>query len=183
MVNKNRESIVKNYYKEEYHSQYNLSKANIFLYNQIINLENISSIFEFGCNIGRHLNRLNNFGYETFGIDINQKFIKIANENGLKAKTGDEKYLSNLSNDLYDLCFSNSVICHMPPKEANLAINELKRICKNYVICFECVTKDHDFWWIHDYVKHGFKEVLTTESHLFKKNGAVYKLFIYYKNN
>jgi SAM-dependent methyltransferase len=177
-----REETVKQYYKEEYHAQYNLSKANIKLYNEIIGLLGVDTIFEFGCNVGRHLNRLNNFGYTTSGIDINSEFIEEAISNGLSVKTGDESFLVNhISDDEYDLSFTNSVICHMPPETADIAITELKRISKKYVIMCECITKDHKFWWVHDYKKYGFTELLTVESHLYNKNDAIYKIFIYKK--
>jgi len=178
MSEKKREKIVKAYYKNEYHPQYNLSKANVLLYNQIFQLKDVEHIFEFGCNVGRHLNRLNNFGFKTCGIDINEKWIAEAKSNGLNAHVGNEDYLKDIEENLFDLCFTNSVLCHMPKKEAKIAIKELKRIAKKYVIAFECISKEHKFWWIHNYKELGFKEVLTVDSHLSEKNGATYKLFI-----
>lgn len=167
---------VKKYYKTKYHSQHNLSASNIKLYNFILELD-IKTIFEFGCNVGRHLFRLRNFGYDVSGIDINKEFIIEANEQGLHCGVGDEKKLKKLKDNKFDLCFTNSVICHMPAKDAKVAIENLKRISSKYVILFECVTKKNDFWWIHDYEKFGFKPMLESDSHLKHKNNATYKLF------
>jgi len=166
------------YYRTKYHKQLNLSKSNIKLYNQIIDLD-IQTIFEFGCNIGRHLSILKNFGYSVKGMDINSTFIQQAvNDYGLDAITGDETKLKNIYSGSFDLCFTNSVICHMPKDEAEVAIKELKRISKRYIILFECISKTNDLWWIHNYESYGFKEILKSDSHLYWKNEAEYKLFI-----
>ncbi|MBV1952563.1 MAG: class I SAM-dependent methyltransferase [Cycloclasticus sp.] len=178
MSEEKRERTVKKYYKDEYHPQYNLSRSNILLYAEIFKLKDVETIFEFGCNIGRHLNRLNNFGFDSFGMDINEKWIKEAKKNGLLAHVGNENDLQKLVMNSVDLVFTNSVLCHMPAKEAEVAINELKRIARRYVIFFECVTKDEKFWWVHDYEKHGFKRVLSSDSHLKGKNGATYNLYL-----
>lgn len=158
----------KQYYKLRYHPQRNLSIANIRLYQTILDLD-VRTIFEFGCGVGRHLERLNSWGYITSGMDISRKCIIEGKENGLKVMTGDERGLHRLKPR--DLVFTNSVLCHM--SEPQQAMEELKRMAKKYLIMCECVTKENDFWWIHEYEG---KLIHTIDSHL--DNGATYNMYL-----
>ena len=163
----------KKYYKTKYHPQYNLSKANIMLYNQILSLD-VSTIFEFGCNTGRHLHRLRGMGYEVSGMDINKDFVRSCIQNDLDVKNGDENKLNRYDDSQFDLIFTNSVLCHMDSRSAKKAIRELKRIGYKYLLAFECTSKDNDFWWIHDY--KDFETILTEKSH--RIGSATYELMI-----
>jgi SAM-dependent methyltransferase len=164
----------KKYYKTKYHPQYNLSAANIRLYNQILNLK-VNSIFEFGCNVGRHLIRLQSMGYIVAGMDINKDFVRSAILSDIEAEVGDEDSLKEYIGKQFDLSFTNSVLCHMPPDSTKKAIIQLKRITKKHIIALECVSKSNNFWWIHDYEKYGFKKVLEVSSH--RVEDATYVLY------
>jgi len=53
------------------------------------------------------------------------------------------------------------------------ALRELKRMAKKYLITVECVTKENDFWWVHEYEG---KLIHTIDSHL--NNGATYNIYL-----
>jgi len=158
----------KEFYKRRYHPQRNFSKANVRLYNLILDLD-VKTIFEFGCGVGRHLERLSDWGYDVAGMDISNQCIKEAKENGLKVFTGDETKLSKFKE--YDLVFTNSVLCHM--SDPTEALRELKRMAKKYLITVECISKENDYWWVHEYEG---KLIHTIDSHL--NNGATYNIYL-----
>lgn len=168
----------KEHYKTNYHPQYNLSRANVRLYNEILNL-NPEDVFEFGCNVGRHLVRLRAMGFEVDGMEINKDFVKACVKQDIPVWLGDETDLIGLEGNMHDLCFTNSVLCHMNNKEATQAIKELKRIASKYVLICECVSKADNFWWIHDYESAGFKTILEILSHSVK--GANYRIMLWEK--
>ena len=165
----------KQYYKTKYHPQYNLSAANIRLYNEILNLKSIETVFEFGCNIGRHLQRLQILGYDVYGMDINKDFVKSCILQEINVIVGDENKLHTIESDSMDLVFTNSVLCHM--SDIKKAIKELKRITKRELIVCECINKTNDFWWEHDYEALGFKPIIELTSHKIEK--AKYILYKY----
>ena len=158
----------KQFYKERYHPQYKLSKANIRLYNTILNLD-VNTIFEFGCGIGRHLHRLEGMGYNCFGVDISKDCIREAKQHGLNVKVGDETSLSKFKPR--DLVFTNSVLCHI--ENIDEALKNLKALSSKYLLMFECINKEGEHWYIHNYPG---KEILTIDSHL--EEGRTYKLFL-----
>ena len=82
----------KEFYRKRYHPQRNFSRANVRLYSLIFDLD-VKTIFEFGCGVGRHLERLSDWGYEVTGMDISGQCIRVAKKNGLKVFRGDEKKL------------------------------------------------------------------------------------------
>ena len=153
----------KDYYKNNYHPQYNLSAANIRFYNEILNLKDIETVFEFGCNVGRHLVRLEHMGYKVYGMDINKDFVKSCTRQEITALVGDEDTLHDIEGNSMDLVFTNSVLCHM--SDIDKAIKELKRITRRELLICECVTKENNFWWIHDYEAMGFEPLIELKSH------------------
>lgn len=164
----------KEFYENRYHPQKALSKANIRLYNEIINQIDSGTIFEFGCNIGRHLQRLSSMGYDCEGIELSKKTVENALK-GFKISVGDEAYLKGMEDDSKDVVFTNSVLCHI--ERVDGIIEDLIRISSKAVYLCECVTKQHDYWWIHKYEDYGFEECLTIDSSLKDKNSATYKIF------
>jgi len=156
------------FYQKRHHPQRNFSRANVRLYQTILDLD-VKTIFEFGCGVGRHLERLHDWGYVVSGMDISTKCVKEAKGNGLKVVEGDETALKNIKPR--DLVFTNSVLCHM--SDPSEAIEQLKRIASKYLIMCECVTKDNDFWWIHEYEG---KLIHTIDSHAV--DGATYNMYL-----
>lgn len=162
----------KEFYAKRHHPQTNLSKANIRLYNEILNYDP-KSVFEFGCNVGRHLKRLEGMGIKAHGIDLSQETVRKAIHK--RVKWGDENVLKELPSNKYGVCFTNSVLCHIPDGIEEI-VEQLKRIGKKAVIINECVTKTDPHWYIHDYEKLGFKKIMEIQSHRVKD--ATYNLCV-----
>jgi trans-aconitate methyltransferase len=156
------------YYTHRFHPQRNFSKANVRLYNTILDL-GVETIFEFGCGIGRHIEKLNSWGFTASGMDISLECVEEARGSGLNVLHGDETVLKHISPK--DLVFTNSVLCHMSDIEE--AQKQIKRIAKKYIIACECVSKINDYWWIHEYEG---ELIHTIDSHL--DNGAMYNLYL-----
>ena len=166
----------KEFYSGRNHPQARLTKANILFYHTIINTPKIKKVFEFGCNTGRHLAILKDFGYVVSGCDVSRKVVASAHKE-LNIKHGDENYLVKIKDNGFDVTLTKSVLCHMPKSEAQVAISEMKRIAKKAVIICECINKNSAHWYIHDYTLFGFVEVVTIDSYLYEKNNATYKIY------
>lgn len=136
----------KDFYKNRFHPQRNLSKANILLYYHIVKTNNIKSIFEFGCGVGRNLIALKSLGYNVSGCDISQKAVDKAIQSNLDVFVGDDATLPK--HNKFDLIITNSVLCHMPNGMETL--EELKDLCTNIIIC-EAVDKIGEHWYAHEY--------------------------------
>ena len=156
------------YYANRYHPQRNLSEANVRLYNTILDLD-VETIFEFGCGVGRHLEKLKDWGYTVTGMDISEQCVDEAKILGLNVLHGDESMLHHIKPK--DLVFTNTVLCHMNEKDALVAQKLLRRIASKYLITCECVSKTNNFWWVHEYKG---KSLYTIDSHL--NNGAIYEM-------
>jgi len=152
---------------------------NALLYNEMMKLKP-TSIFEFGCNWGQNLQRLRFHlpKAKLFGIDLNEKAIKLANGLHLDVKLADEKYLKNIPDDEYDITFTCSVLNHLPPRTTTSIIKHLQRIASKHVLLMECTQKDEERWWAHDYSKYGFEHIGFRESKVIKAN---YDLFWWLK--
>lgn len=141
--------------KEHYATRYHLQRAttpdNHWLYGYIAHM-GVRSVFEFGCNMGRHLERLRAQGCEVAGMDINPRAVEAAKlVHGLEAMEGDEYDMRELPDNAYDLAFTVSVLSHMErPAEA---IAQLRRIARFHVIMVETRSRTdaQNFWWSHDY--------------------------------
>lgn len=150
------EYLSKSYYKNEYHVQHKLHPNNYFMYGYIKALRP-NSVFEFGCNAGRHLNQLSRMGINVAGVDINKNAIEAGRRiYGLSnIRHGGEELIRNLGN--YDIIITNSVLCHVP--EAKEIVRELREHC-NKMLIFEAPYKTSGkYWYTHEYEKMGFKEV------------------------
>lgn len=146
----------KEFYKNEYHIQYAIHDSNYFIYGYIKRI-NPKTLFEFGCNAGRHLNMFRTIGIKTFGIDINAKAIEASKSHFKLQNTriGDEETLKTI-NIVYDIVYTNSVLCHIP--NIDQIIRDFKRIAK-HIIIFEAPKQNGKHWYQHKYEEHGFNEV------------------------
>ncbi|WP_434222959.1 class I SAM-dependent methyltransferase [Limnospira platensis CENA597] len=111
---------------------------------EIISL-NPSSVLEFGCNAGRNLKILLDKAESIknyLGLDINRDAINYGNLQGLeKLKVGDENSLIDISSGTYDVCFTVSVIDHIP-QPMNVVLN-LIRISKKACLLLEPFLGDN----------------------------------------
>lgn len=142
----------KAHYAERYHIQMVSTPDNYWLYGYLAGLGDVDSVFEFGCNAGRHLAQLKRQGMNVAGMDINTRAIEAAQlHHGLELLPGDESALSEIGGGAYDAVMTVSVLSHMPDIERTLA--ELRRIARRHVLLVETRTRadSNNFWWVHDY--------------------------------
>lgn len=140
----------KEHYTDQYHPQIKMSPINKRTYEFIDSLD-IKTVFEFGCNIGRHLLKFRKMGIKPFGIDINATSIFYARflhklEN---VDVADELSLKDIPDNSFDLVFTNSVLCHI--EHIDDILKDLKRISKKHLIMVEAIKKQGIHWWEHKY--------------------------------
>jgi len=139
----------KQHYAERYHLQHAVQPDNYWLYGYIAAL-GVRSVFEFGCNVGRHLNQLRRQGHEVDGCDINPRAVEAAHLlHGLTLRCGDETLLAEFDNGAYDLVLTVSVLSHMPKAKETIA--QLRRIARSHLILVETRSRTDKLWWVHDY--------------------------------
>lgn len=102
------------------------------------NLDKQSLILELGCNRGNQLKILKNQGFiNLWGLEINKKAIKIARQDTdltiIEASAFDTPFKDNF----FDLVFTSGVLIHIFPEKINKIIDEIYRISKKYIWCFE----------------------------------------------
>lgn len=114
------------------------SKMVVKTIQQLMSTDEINSIFEFGCNVGRNLYCIKRKipGCDIMGIDINETAIKAGRQHfRLPLRTGGEEALLGIPTNKYDVVFTVSVLDHIPEMEK--VLKELLRICQRYFICIE----------------------------------------------
>lgn len=96
-----------------------------------------SSVLEFGCNAGRNLLTIREAAPDVrlAGVDINEEAVRVAAEEGLDARVGDEYALAEFATSSVDVSFTISVLDHLP--EPALALQELVRISRKAVLLLE----------------------------------------------
>lgn len=171
-MKQNSADSVKRHYKQNYHIQINLHNNNFFMYGYIAGL-GISSVFEFGCNAGRHLNYLHEIcGMKVMGVDVNPQAVKSGVQLfSLPIEEGDEAKLAQIATDSFDCCLTNSVLNHI--KDIDDIVRQLNRIAKKYIVICETEVKRGKTWFIHPYESYGFEPVIAIYA---EKVNAVYRL-------
>jgi|SRR3989344_7755117 len=109
----------------------------------ISNIKKDSSILEVGCNIGKQLGILEKDGFNNlWGMDINKVILE-------KTKCHTSWNLVDGSildipfkNNFFDIVFTSGVLIHISPKDLEKAINEMYRVTKKYIWCFEYFSEE-----------------------------------------
>lgn len=93
-----------------------------------------ASVFEFGCNVGRHLQAVREQLPEAriVGMDIHLPAVQAARHHGLAVMLGDELSLSLIPDRGVDVAFTVSVIDHLPSPAQ--ALYELDRLATLLVL-------------------------------------------------
>jgi SAM-dependent methyltransferase len=169
------------YYRTIHNTQHRLNPESWFIYGYILGSKS-NSVFEFGCNVGRHLNQLQKLNIEVFGIDPVERFISegIKKYDLKNIKVGDHENLTEIPDNSYDTCLTVSVLNHI--HNIDEIIKHLKRICKNQIIICEAdnMSSGKSPWYIHDYKLVGFNEIKKHKSN-FTRSDALYKIYVWEK--
>lgn len=115
------------------HKAYDEDKFYIFkVYNIIkkLNEKNkFKKMLDVGCADGSFSKKLrDDFGFDTYGIDISENSVKLANKNGVKAKKHNLENRLPYPDNHFDLIISCEVIEHL--YDTDFFIKELRRVLK-----------------------------------------------------
>ena len=89
-------------------------------------LKEDSKILDVGFGSGRDMLHFKNEGYDVYGIDLEDKFVKHAKELGLNVEQGN--VLTYKSNKRYDLIWCCASLLHLEFNDIKNAINNLKTL-------------------------------------------------------
>ena len=142
-------------------------------YEKIISSEEKILALDFACGIGTHSFLLNDFNIETVGVDISETAIVIANDRKLKLSKGKRDIidfysikgpseLEVFSSNYFNFTIAEACLDSMPFKIAQLYIEEIIRISKNYIYLSlvsshdqsardELVKEDHEYGTIQSF--------------------------------
>lgn len=147
---KNRPSMMneqENFWKHEYakdyiskNSDFNLKKGVAGWKEMLKKANDINTILECGCNIGRNINFLNHLlpVAEKSAIEINPDAFKIATTNyKIKNAYNGSIVSSNLIKNSFDLAFTCGVLIHIPPDELLQNMKKLFDYSKKYILIGE----------------------------------------------
>lgn len=164
----------KAFYKK-YVADGNVYPLNLELANTIMSFSP-SSVFEFGCGVGKNLELLRKKGLQLgFGIDISAEAVKKAKEKGVNAVQGDENYLPKVQP--CDVAFTCSVLDHV--ENIDKIMEQLKRIGLKAVVLMETNDTPAKFYYPHNYESYGFiKTGYAYQSKLPEGDGALYHLYV-----
>jgi glycosyltransferase involved in cell wall biosynthesis/predicted TPR repeat methyltransferase len=103
--------------------------------------EEIESVLEFGCNVGRNLYCLcrDIGGLELLGLDINETAVNAGRQQyQLPLSVGGQEELVKMEDGSFDIVFTVSVLDHIPQVDG--VLKELMRVAKTYFIALEPYT-------------------------------------------
>ena len=123
-----------------------------------------TSILECGCNVGLSLRALRNLTDAALSaIEPNEKAREVAAQANVTPESNlhDGSVQDLPFNDLsFDLVFTSGVLIHVAPEDLNLALDELARVSKKYVLLIEYFARElepipyrgqDDMLWKADY--------------------------------
>jgi pseudaminic acid biosynthesis-associated methylase len=98
------------------------------------------SVLEVGCNIGRNLLALQNFVAELHAVEPNAAACRAIQENPEIKLASLHNCTANAlpyENESIDLVFTSGVLIHIPPDQLHIAVDEIFRVAKRYIVCIE----------------------------------------------
>lgn len=116
-----------------------LLAGNISFFSKIFErVGNISSIVEFGANIGMNLKALHmlNQNCELTGVEINEEACRQLTDLGY-VKAEHQSILDLNLTDTYDLAFIKGVMIHINPEHLNTVYENLYKASKKYILVAE----------------------------------------------
>lgn len=126
-------------YIERNKSDYLLASNLHFFAKATQNIEKISTVFEFGCNIGMNLKALNLLMPDTAlaAVEINEKAAQRARQLKNVAKVHNVSIQELQLTDTHDLVFSKGVLIHLDPNQLSATYEKLANLSKRYVMIAE----------------------------------------------
>ena len=114
--------------------------SNINLFSKILkNTAGVSTIAEFGCNIGLNLQALNriNKTYQMRGYEINQQAASVATDLNI-AEIVNDTIINRLDDSRrFDLTFTKGVLIHINPDKLAAVYDNLYRLSSRYILVCE----------------------------------------------
>jgi SAM-dependent methyltransferase len=148
----------------------------------IENLFAPDSIFEFGCGSGKNLILAQKWAWqnrsariETCGQDISPLNCLNAHMRGVDSVIiGDERHMPMRK---FDVCFTVSVLDHIPPDNIEQVVGNLQAMATNGVVIAESEMNDpENFYWNHDYSAWGFVQLSQVRS---DEDGSIYIIWVW----
>lgn len=142
-----------------------IRQLNIDLVSQILSFEP-ASVFEFGAGVGKNLALLleKKPNLYAHGIDLSAQAVRTARQDKHRSyiHKGDESSLQFLPSSYFDVCFTCSVLDHIPEHEnVHDILSDLKRMSRKAVILCETLADRPDvFYFPHNYESEGFTKSL-----------------------
>lgn len=120
-----------------YEERFGLTRTNIN-YPFLSDMDKDISILEVGCNNGLQLDVLKKDGFTNlWGIDINQKALnQVRKDTSLNIVEGSALDIP-FKDQYFDVVFTSGVLIHIPPKNLFQVVDELYRVTKKYIWCYE----------------------------------------------
>lgn len=95
-------------------------------------------ILEVGCNVGNQLKTLQKAGFSSlFGLEINKKALQTARKNKELSLVEGSAFDIPFKDIFFDLVFTSGVLIHISPDDLPKAVDEIYRVAKKYIWCFE----------------------------------------------
>lgn len=149
----------KEFYKN-YIADDKLDDVDQFLIRGVVADMQPTSAFEFGCGSGKNLMLLKKHSdtLETCGQDISPMNCINAHLRGVDSVIiGDERHMPMRK---FDVCFTVSVLDHIPPENIEQVIGNLQAMAIKGVVIAEAILQDSEnFYWNHDYSAWGFQKL------------------------
>ncbi|MFH0859598.1 MAG: class I SAM-dependent methyltransferase [Candidatus Altiarchaeota archaeon] len=157
-------------------------------------------VLDCGCGFGGTAVPLSNRGFRVVGIDVEEKILECAMENGRKfgrdvtfAKCDVYDIVKRFGPDSFDACISGGVMEHFPEKDIRMLLNLQLKVAPTVIFSVplgeENMTKTDDYgilinlWtrekWLRKVKSYNVKESRIVKSH--RKVGIGQELFVVIK--
>lgn len=100
-------------------------------------------IVDFGFGKGSALDYFESHGFPVEGIEISSYAVAEQRKKGRKIYHTSLDDLSMIADDCYTLGFCNDVLEHLPEHVITAALDEMARVCSDYLFVSVCPTPSH----------------------------------------
>lgn len=141
----------------EKQAKWMLGKTYKDLFIDLIGTKRLQNVLEIGCNVGKKLEIMSQvtnaklYGIEPQQVAVETVHGRLPKYNVIQGTVYDLPFKDNF----FDLVFTSVVLIHIPPKALKLAMSEIARVSKKYIMGLEYWEKKST-----STVYHGNKELL-----------------------